>query len=184
MVPEVGEFIKDVVKVPGRLFELVRFNVQESVEKYLNCLMEAELTFFLGRGKRERPEVLGLDYRNGSYSRRFTIKGIGQAVVRIPRDRDGEFKTGVIPRSRQYEDRIQEDLSLLFLSGVSARTLSLLTRRLVGRSLSHEEVSKANRALTDGIEKWRNRDLSQGLIKYLFVDGVIFRMRIGFRPQK
>lgn len=177
-VPEVREFIKDVVKVPGRLFELVRFNVQESVEKYLNCLMEAELTFFLGRARYERPEVLEPNYRNGSYSRRFTLKGIGQVMVKIPRDRNGEFRTGVIPRSRQYEDRIQEDLSLLFLSGVSTRTLSLLTRRLVGRSLSHEEVSKANRALTDGIEKWRNRDLSQEPVKYLFLDGVIFRMRM------
>lgn len=182
-VPEVREFIKEVVRVPGRLFEMVRFNVQESVEQYLDCLMEAELTFFLGRGRYERPEALEPNYRNGSYSRRFTLKGIGQVMVRIPRDRNGEFKTGVIPRSRQYEDRIQEDLSLLFLSGVSTRTLSLLTRRLVGRSLSHEEVSKANRALTEGIEKWRNRDLSQELIKYLFVDGVIFRMRVGSKVE-
>lgn len=182
-VPEVREFIKDVVKAPGRLFEMVRFNVQESVEKYLSYLMEAELTLFLGRGRYERPEALEPNYRNGSYSRRFTLKGIGQVVVRIPRDRNGEFKTEVIPRSRQYEDSIQEDLSLLFLSGVSTRTLSLLTRRLVGRSLSHEEVSKANRALTEGIEKWRNRDLSQESIKYLFVDGVIFRMRVNGKVE-
>jgi len=54
----------------------------------------------------------------------------------------------------------------------------MLSRRLIGRELSHEEVSTANRELTGAVEKWRNRDLSAEKIKYIFVDGVIFKMRV------
>jgi putative transposase len=66
----------------------------------------------------------------------------------------------------------------MFLSGVSTRTLSLISRRLIGRSLSHEEVSRANRELTEAIERWRMRDLSKEPVKYLFLDGVTLKMRI------
>ena len=41
-------------------------------------------------------------------------------------------------------------------------------------------MSKANKELTAGVEKWRNRDLSQEKIKYIFVDGVIFKMRLKY----
>ena len=177
-VPEVREFIKDVVEVPGKVFEIMRFNVRETVGHYLSLLMESELTFMLGREPYERARGT-VNYRNGAYHRRFTLKGIGQVSVRVPRDRNGEFRTSVLPRSKQYEDAIRQDLSLMFLSGVSTRTLSLISRRLVGRSLSHEEVSKANRELTEAIERWRTRDLSTEPVKYVFLDGVNFKMRIG-----
>ncbi len=177
-VPEVRDFIKDLAKAPEKVFEMIRYNVQESVGKYLSSLMEAELSFFLGRERYERKEQQPGNYRNGSYHRHFTIKGIGGVSVTVPRDRNGEFRNSVLPRSRQYEDRIREDLSLMYLAGVSTRSLSMLTKRLVGRSLSHEEVSKANRELTEAIEHWRNRDLSSESIKYIFVDGVNFKMRV------
>ena len=130
----------------------MRFNVREAVGRYLSLLMESELTFMLGREPYERAKG-AVNYRNGAYHRRFTLKGIGQVTVRVPGDRRGEFRTSVLPRSRQYEDTIREDLSLMFLSGVSTRTLSLISGRLIGRSLSREEVSKANRELTEGIEQ-------------------------------
>lgn len=127
----------------------------------------------------------GVNYRNGGYARRFTLKGIGERVtVRVPHDRKRGFKTLVLLRSKQYEDQIQEDLGVMFLTGVSTRSLSLISNRLLERSLSHEEVSEANLALTEGVEKWRNRDLSKEGIKYLFLDGVNFDMRIGEVVEK
>jgi putative transposase len=54
----------------------------------------------------------------------------------------------------------------------------MLSKRLIGRRISHGEISKVNSEMTGAIEKWRTRDLSGEKIKYLFVDGVIFKMRI------
>jgi putative transposase len=66
----------------------------------------------------------------------------------------------------------------MYLTGISTRTLSLLSKRLIGRSLSPTEVSNATTELKQAVEKWRTRDLSGETIKYLFLDGVTFRMRI------
>jgi len=161
-----------------KFFDMIRYNVQESVGKYLSALMDAELTFYLGRERYERNGRGPTNYRNGYYHRQFTMKGVGGMVVRMPRDRNGTFRTSVLPRYRQYEYRIKEDLVLMYLSGVSTRNLELITKRLVGRRLSHGEVSKATGELTAGIEKWRNRDLSSESFKYIFVDGVNLHMRL------
>lgn len=177
-VPEVARIIKMLQRKPERIFEMVGLNVQKEVGTYLSGLMEAELTHQLGRQRYERTEGKK-NYRNGSYHRQFCIKGIGEVGVAVPRDRNGEYQTAVLPRSKRYEGRIVEDLSVMYLTGISTRTLSLLSRRLIGRSISHEEVSKASRDLTEAVEKWRNRDLSREPIKYLYVDGVTFSMRVG-----
>jgi len=183
-IAEVKGYIKELIEAPGKFFSMIRYNVRESVGQYLSELMEAELTFYIGRERYERRGGGEVNYRNGGYNRRFTLKGIGEVVVNVPRDRKGKYKTEVLPRSRQYEDQIREDMGLMYLTGVSTRTLSLISHRLLGRSLSHNEVSKANLALTEGVEKWRNRDLSKELVKYMYLDGVNFDMRIGGSVEK
>jgi len=176
-VPEAVSIFKEIQEQPEKLFEMIRFDIRETVGQYLTAMMNAQLTHFLGREpyKRGQGEV---DHRNGSYDRDFTLKGIGEVQVKVPRDRKGDFKTQVMPRSKQYEEEISRDLSLMFLTGIRTRSLSMISNRLIGRSISHTEVSSANADLTEAVEKWRMRDLSQESIKYLFIDGVTFSMRI------
>lgn len=176
-VPEVVNLIKEIQKNPAKVFEMATMNVQKDVGAYLTNLMKGELTHFLGREEYERSNG-ETNHRNGDYPRTFCIKGIGDVDVKVPRDRKGEYQTQVLPRGKQYEGRIAEDLSLMYLTGISTRTLSMLSRRLIGRRISHGEISKVNTELTEAVEKWRSRDLSEEKIKYLFVDGVIFKMRI------
>ena len=176
-VAEIGEIIKTIQKQPEQLFEMIRLDIKESVGQYLTAMMEAELTQFMGREPYVR--VAGnVKQRNGSYDRSFTLKNIGEVEVKVPRDRAGEFKTVVLPRSKQYEDEISRDLGLLFLGGVSTRTLSMISERLIGRKISPAEISSANKELTDAVLKWRKRDLSVEVVKYLFIDGVHFHMRL------
>ena len=182
-VAEIAEIFKVIQERPEQLFEMIRLDVRESVGKYLTAMMEAELTQFMGRDAYER--VAGNEkYRNGSYHRFFTLKNIGEVQVKIPRDRKGEFKTAVIPRSKQYENEIGRDLGVLFLGGVSTRTLSMISERLIGRKISPTEISSVNVELSEAVERWRQRDLSCELVKYLFVDGVHFPMRMGNSVEK
>lgn len=182
-VAEAFELINEIRKQPGNLFEMIRADVKQSVSRYMSELMEVELTDFLGRERYRR--VAGkCNHRNGSYPRKYTLKGIGEVAVRIPRDRKGEFETQVIPRSKQYEDTLREDICVMFLSGVSTRTLSLISDKLIGRKISPTEVSKASKQLAKAVETWRERDLSVEPIKYMYVDGTLFSMRIDGSIEK
>ena len=142
-IAETKEIIKIIQKRPEELFEMIRLDVKESVGKYLTAVMEADLTDF--RGRESYARVAGNDkYRNGGYDRSFTLKNIGEVKVKVPRDRAGEFKTSALPRSQQYESEISRDLAIMFLGGMSARTLSLLSERLIGRKISPAQISSAN----------------------------------------
>jgi len=182
-VPEVVSVFKEIQTQPEKVFEMIRLDVREAVGKYLSEMMNVELTHFLGRKPYERSGEQ-TNYRNGSYGRNFALKGIGEVSVRVPRDRNGDYETKVVPRSKQYEAEIGRDLCAMFLAGVSTRALAVMSNRLIGRKISHTEVSQANRELVDSVERWRNRDLSKEEIKYLFLDGVNFDMRVGDSIEK
>ncbi|MFO8063165.1 MAG: IS256 family transposase [Spirochaetia bacterium] len=96
---------------------------------------------------------------------------------------------------RRFQFRLERVLSLrehveeqaeqkLAVSGVSTRTLAMMSQRLIGRKISPMEVSKASQELTGAVEAWRERDLSSEPIKYLYVDGTLFSMRIDGSVEK
>ena len=156
---------------------MIRYNVQEEAGKYLSKLMDLELTYFLGRKRYER-KTKPANHRNGNYHQDFSLKGIGEVQVNVPRDRQGQCRTQVLPRTKQYEEAITRDLSVMFLAGISTRSLSLLSHHLLGNPLSDMEIRQANKDLNASAERWRQRDLSGDSIKLLFVDGVHFLMQI------
>ena len=63
----------------------------------------------------------------------------------VPSDRKGQFSIQGIPRNIQYEEALREDVCVIFLGGISTRTLSF---------------------------------------KYIFVDEVVFSMRIDCSIEK
>lgn len=185
-LPEIRKTLQELPTNREKLFEMMRFDAREMASKYLNQLMNMELSFFLGRDKYQRSliDFSERNYRNGFYSRTFAVKGLGKLKVVVLRDRLGEYETSVLPKFQQYDAQIQQDMVLMFLSGISTRGVGLISERLLGRKLSHGEASNANQELKESIEKWRNRDLSTFQIKYMILDGVNFDMRISDSVEK
>jgi putative transposase len=183
-VAEVIEVFKGIQEQPGKILDMVKTEVPKVIGDYLSGVMQAELTRFLGRQPYERADSEEPNHRNGTYPRSFTLKKMGEVEVKVPRDRKGQYQTQVIPRSKQYEDELRQDIAMMFLSGVSTRTLAMISHRLIGRKISSGEVSRCSQELVTGIENWRNRNLSLLRFKYLFCDGVYFEMRVARSIEK
>ena len=152
-VPEVVELFKEIQKTPEKLFEMMRLDIREIAGEYLTSLMDAELTIHLGRDRYKRCRI-EVNHRNGSYPRQFTLKGIGEVGVRIPRDRKNTFQTSVLPQRKQFEEAVAKDLSVMFLMGMSTRSLSMISNHLLGRKISPAEISNTTRELSGAVEKW------------------------------
>ncbi len=131
---------------------MFQLDVREIVRDYTTAMMNAELTPFLGREPRARSQG-DVNHRNGSSDRAFTLKNLGEIEVKVPRVRKGEFITRVIPRSKQYEEQLCRDLSLIFLAGISTLSLRMISRRLSGRKIFHTEISGTNAELTEAVKK-------------------------------
>jgi len=183
-IKETAQLIKEIEQKPGKILEMVKVEMPKVVGEYLTEMMKVELTRFLGRQPYERVEGEESNHRNGYYPRTVILKGLGEVPVEMPRDRKGEFETQVIPRSQRYEDELKQDIAVLFLSGVSTRTLEMISTRLLGHKISAGEVSRCSKKLVQAIEEWRNRDLSALKFKYLFCDGVYFEMRVARSIEK
>jgi len=151
-VSEIADIFQEIQEQPGKLFDMIRLDIREVVGHYLTAMRKTELSHYLGRKPYVRVEGKKANHRNGFYGRGFTLKGIGEVHVDIPRDRNGEFKTTVIPRSKQYEEDVARDFSILFLAGVSTSTLSMLSERLIGRKISPAEISSASSDLNATVE--------------------------------
>jgi transposase-like protein len=89
-VTEVREHINEIRKQPNDLFEMIRADVKKNVDQYMSELMDTEMTEFLGRKRYERIDGIS-NLRNGSYARKYALKGIGEVDVRVPGDRNADF---------------------------------------------------------------------------------------------
>lgn len=176
-VPEFLSVCKAIQLRPEKILKMIRSEIRVSVGRYLNELMKVELEEYLDGKPYERKRGES-NHRNGFYHRNLTFKGIGPVDLSVPRDRMGKFRSLIIPRSKRIEEELRRDICLMFLTGISTRTLSMISSQLIGRRISHSQVSLVSRELIDAVEAWRERDLSGEMIKYLFVDGVCFKMRV------
>jgi putative transposase len=105
-IPEAVSIFKEIQEQPEKLYEMIRSDIRETIGEYLSGLMDAELTHFLGRKRYER-RYGDVNHRNGSYDRDFTLKGIGEIDIQVPRNRKGDFRTHVITHGKRYEDTIR-----------------------------------------------------------------------------
>ena len=180
-VPDVKNLFKQVMEEPERMFDMLQIDIKRQAERAVKELMKAELTEFLGRSRYEREngseENVRPNYRNGSYKRTFVTQALGELELEVPRDRNGEFQSQLIERYRRRESSVDRDIALLFLCGFSTRSVSLVSKALLGTTISPSQVSSVTGQLADTIEAWRTRDLSDFDVKYMKVYGVQFPMR-------
>jgi len=159
-IPELkahAQAIRELARDPMKTLQGLAGGLRPRFEEWLNDLMKAELAVHLGRDPYERKPQR--NHRNGYRTRRIAVKSLGALELQIPRDREGTFRSAVVPERIQYDPRIEQDLQMLFLGGASTRTVELMSERLFGRKLSAGEVSKANQKLLAPVEAWRNRSL-------------------------
>jgi len=45
-VPEIREVLNQIIAAPGKIFDLCRLDVKETMRRFLNQVMQVELTFF------------------------------------------------------------------------------------------------------------------------------------------
>ena len=135
---ELEGFINAFKKGKLSFMDLIGDQIRNQVQDYVSKLVEIEFNNHMNRDKYERVKVKTdkPNYRNGSYRRKLFLKSIGESELTIPRDRSSTFKSDIVPKFQRNEQAIKEDLSLMYLTGISTRSLSMLSKRLIGKSIS------------------------------------------------
>jgi transposase-like protein len=177
---DLGLSLKELAGQPLELF------AREGARLILSVALEEEVTEFLGRGRYQRGQGRAKGYRNGHRGRSLTC-GSGEVKVDVPRVAESEepFSSRLLRAWQRRSQLLEEVIPLLYLEGLSTRDFKRALWPLWGKSgLSRSSISRANRELKRAFKAWRQRDLSEEEIVYLFLDAFYLGLRRGSREKE
>ena len=146
------------------------------LEHMLQRLLEEEMTQFLGAKPHERTEERR-GYRNGHRPRTLTTR-VGTLELRVPRDREGRFRTELFERYQRSEKALVLALMEMYVQGVSTRKVKKIAEKLCGLDISKSQVSELAKGLDEHVEAWRSRPIEEEY-PYLIIDALFEKVRHG-----
>ncbi len=164
---------------PSRVvWEALEGFARQSIQTWLQRLLEEEVEELLGRQRYERRE--GIDapagYRNGHGKRRRVTLSAGTLTVRRPRVRGlaERFESRILPLFKRRTGAVGDLLPTLYLHGLAEGDFDLALRGLLGEGapLSASSVARLKATWQDEYDRWKARSLADLEPVYLWVDGV------------
>jgi putative transposase len=157
-----------------RLEEFARQHVQ----RFIQALLEEEVTELLGRTKSARREAVDTvpGYRNGYGKPRHLTLTSGTITVRRPRVRDlkERFVSRVLPLFKRQTKEVGELLPQLYLHGLALGDFELALRGLLGEGapLSPASLLRLKAQWQGEYAAWKQRRLDDLEVVYLWADGL------------
>jgi len=162
----------------GELKELMgedRDFLKAIVQQVLQEVLEAEMDETLGARKGERTGGR-LGYRSGHYGRGLVTR-VGRIELRVPQDRNGQFRTEVFERYQRSEKALVSALAEMYIQGVSTRKVKAITEQLCGHAFSASTISRINKTLDEQLSQFAHRRLELAY-PYLVLDARYEKVRI------
>ena len=138
------------VKDEEEWWDEIKPRTLSAVKVLMESAMESELIDQLLAARYRRTEFRR-GYRNG-YRYRSLLTELGPIErIRIPRDREGRYRTEVLPRYERRQSRVNQMVREMFLAGVSTRRVKEVIKPLLGEGVSAQTVSRICRSLDDEV---------------------------------
>ena len=146
----------------------------------LQQVMESELDEKLGYEKSNRisnddEKEMSKNYRNG-YSKKTVKTQLGEADIKIPRDRNGEYEPKIINKYNRNADGMEEKILALYACGMSQRDISEQIKNLYDVEISAELVSKISEKIMPEVTAWQNRGL-EPVYPFVFMDAIHYKVK-------
>jgi putative transposase len=145
------------------------------MESFLNQVLEAKLSEYLGAQKHERNEERS-GYRNGHRVRVLSTR-IGDLYLQVPQTREGNFSAEIFNRYQRSEQAFVLSLMEMVVQGVSTRKVTEITERLCGVSFSKSTVSALCEHLEPRVQAFNERPLKSTKYPFLMVDAIYIKTR-------
>ena len=149
--------------------------LRDLLQKMVQDILESEMEDFLEAEPYERTDSRR-GYRAGYYPRRLETR-VGTLTLRIPQDRQGNFKTELFERYQRSEKALVCAMMEMYIEGVSTRKVAKVTEVLCGTEFSASTVSSLSKKMDDALKKFASRPLSEAY-PYLILDARYEKVRI------
>jgi transposase-like protein len=136
--------------------EIFRYHVESAV----NQLLQYELREFLDYDKYDRKGFNSGNSRNGYYERTLKTE-YGDLLLRIPRDRNGEFENQTLTPYKRQNDTVESMIIHLYSNGMTTEEISRIIEKMYGHHYTKQTVSNITAAVVGDIHAFNQRELSK-----------------------
>jgi putative transposase len=160
------------------MWERLEGFVREHIQRFIQALLEEEVTALLGRPKSARRGIgdAAAGTRNGYGKPRRLSLTAGTIIVRRPRVRGltERFVSRVLPLFKRRTREVGELLPTLYLHGLALGDFDLALRGLLGEAapLSVASLSRLKTSWQLEYEAWQQRRLDDLEVVYMWADGL------------
>ena len=137
-------------------------------------MLEAEMESKIGYQKNERSDVD--NYRNGYYPERTINTDYGQIDVRVPRDRNNEIESDLLPKYSRNINGFEEKVIKMYGLGMSDKQIQEEIDELFGCKLSTDMISDITDKIIPEIQDWQKRKLDK-IYPIIFIDAIHFSVK-------
>ena len=138
--------------------------------RLLNKALEAEMDTHLGYRKHSSEGDGSGNSRNG-YSEKTVITGDGEAQIKVPRDRNGEFEPEIVKKHERRLPLFNEQIISLYSRGMTTRDIQSHLKEIYDVDVSPELISNVTDAVHEDVRAWRTRPL-EGMYPIVYLDAV------------
>jgi transposase-like protein len=162
----------------SEMWESLEVFVREHIQRFIQTLLEEEVTALLGRPKAARRGVVDAPagMRNGYGKPRRLSLTAGTITVRRPRVRGltERFVSRVLPLFKRRTREVGELLPTLYLHGLALGDFDLALRGLLGDAapLSPASLTRLKARWQLEYEVWKQRRLEDLEVVYVWADGL------------
>ena len=158
---------EEVEDVQSMLKDLLGDTLQE--------MLEAELEDNLGYSKYDYANKETPNRRNG-FSKKTVTSSMGDLMIDVPRDREGEFEPQVVKKHQTDISSIEDQVLSMYAKGMTTRDITEHLQSVYGVEASPTMISKMTDKIMPIAKEWQNRPLTR---KYavVFMDAIHYNVR-------
>lgn len=148
---------------------------RQEIETAVNSVLESEMAAFLGYEKHAVEGYNSGDSRNGGYERLLHTR-FGDIIIKIPRDRNGEFEQKLIPPYKRYSDSLETTVIHLYQKGITTAEIASIIEQMYGCHYTRGQVSNIAESLQNKVLAFHNRKLNKRYV-VIYADATFLNVR-------
>jgi putative transposase len=168
--------------IPADFFK--QFKSKEDFHSFFNDLfkqgveemLKAELEAHLGYEKHSKEGYGSGNSRNGSFSKKIKTDNLGDMVLNIPRDRNGEFEPQLIPKGQRMSDKLEEAITGMYSRGMTTSDICDQVKEIYGVDVSEGTISNVTNRIIEHVKEWQNRPL-ESVYLTVWMDGIMLKVK-------
>ena len=161
-----------------------QFKDKDSFQDYFSTLfkqgieemLQGELDEHLGYEKHSKDGNNSGNSRNGTFPKTITTENIGDVVLNIPRDRNGEFEPIIIPKGQTISSKIEDAIIGMYSRGMTTSDVRKQVLEIYGLDISETTVSNITEGIMVLAKEWQQRTL-EPVYFAVWMDGIILKIR-------